>query len=132
MAGKLHTFRGSFKAFDIVVYGCVAFLIAAMSLTVYAAPTTSDPVVHIRARARSWIFPIDHDRVVQPLVAEGTCRIAIERGAVRVVASDCPQRICMTMGAISSPNRWIACLPHDLFIVVRGDAVRSRVDGVAF
>ena len=132
MAGKLHTFRGSFKAFDIVVYGCVALLIAAMSLTVYAAPTTSDPVVHIRSQARSWIFPIDHDRVVQPLVAEGTCRIAIERGAVRVVASDCPQRICMTMGAISSPNGWIACLPHDLFIVVRGDAVRSRVDGVAF
>lgn len=132
MAGELHTFRSYFKVFDIVVYGCVALLIGAIAFTVYAAPATSDPAVHIRSRAQSWIFPIDQDHVVQPLVAEGTCRIAIEHGAVRVVASDCPQRICMTMGAISSPNGWIACLPHDLFIVVRGAAVRSRVDGVAF
>ncbi len=108
----------------------------AVAVTVLAAATAygtpvSNPIVQIRAGGKILLYPLNTDRVIAPLDDPESCRIAIESDTVRVVSSNCPQRICVSMGAINSSGQWIACLPHKVFIdFVAGPA--GRVDAQTF
>ncbi len=65
----------------------------------------------------------------------GLTRIHVENGHVSVSDSDCRDKICVAMGAISRPTAWIACLPNRVFVRVAavGDSSdKEAVDDVAF
>lgn len=47
--------------------------------------------------------------------------IQIEKGKVRIIEADCPDRICIKNGWISEPGQMIVCLPHKLVIEIKGD-----------
>jgi hypothetical protein len=71
-------------------------------------------VVHIR-------LPADTTLTVGGPVGE--TRIEIRGLAVRVVESDCPGRLCVRAGAISSPGQAIACLPNRVVVRLTGDSL---------
>jgi hypothetical protein len=50
----------------------------------------------------------------------GTVVVQVEDGAVRIVESDCPQHLCVAMGAKSRPGEIIACVPNALVIRLQG------------
>lgn len=50
----------------------------------------------------------------------GKNKIAIENESIAVIESDCHDHICEQFGYISKPGESIACLPHRLYIEVRG------------
>ena len=60
-------------------------------------------------------------------IPNGTNVIAIEGGKIYMKTADCPDRSCVYAGKISKKGSVIACLPHGVKIVVRGE--REGVDG---
>ena len=96
---------------DFVVVLIAAVIISGVSYVAYGG-AASGGTARIRSDDTTWLYPLDRQRVVVPLEESGTCEITITNGTVAVTASDCPQQICISMGAISRPSQWIACLPH--------------------
>ena len=50
----------------------------------------------------------------------GYNRIRVENGMVFVEEADCPDKICVREGRKQNTGEVIACLPHELIIVVEG------------
>ena len=49
-----------------------------------------------------------------------TNTLVIENGSARVVEASCPDRICVSRGAVRYNGESIVCLPHKLVITVEG------------
>lgn len=62
--------------------------------------------------------------------AGGYNRIRVEDGAVFVAEADCPDQICVREGKKHRGGDTIACLPHELIIVLEG--ADSGTDAVAW
>jgi hypothetical protein len=91
--------------------------------------------VEIRSGDSSWLYPLDSDILFQPLDENGTCLIEINNNTAKVISSNCPLKICISMGEISKWNQWIACLPHNVFISIIGkknDEENSGLDGFVY
>ena len=54
--------------------------------------------------------------------AGGTNTILVEPGRIRVSQANCPDQVCVEMGAISDGTDPIVCLPHKLVIEIVGGA----------
>ena len=74
-----------------------------------------------------------------PLSANTTCRlcggrmaIEIRGGGVRVVASDCPNRVCMRAGRISSPGEMLVCAPNQVLVEIDGERPAQACDAVSY
>lgn len=52
----------------------------------------------------------------------GMNRVRFSVGGVEVVASDCPDQICVRRGMLSRAGETAACLPHQFTLSVEGEA----------
>ncbi|WP_054743752.1 NusG domain II-containing protein [Cellulosilyticum ruminicola] len=52
--------------------------------------------------------------------------IAIENESIRMAKSDCSDHVCEQFGARSKPGQTIVCLPHQIYVEVRGNKVDSE------
>ena len=55
--------------------------------------------------------------------------VEVSGGRVRVLAADCPDRLCVRQGWIRFGGESIVCLPHKLVVTVRGS--EHDLDAVA-
>ena len=55
--------------------------------------------------------------------------VQAERGKVRMLSADCPDRLCVHMGWSDSPARPIVCLPNRVTVVIVGGGERDAVIG---
>lgn len=51
---------------------------------------------------------------------EGRCVVQIKGLKVRVKESDCPDKICVKTGWIDKPGQSIICLPHRIYLEIKG------------
>ena len=84
------------------------------------------------------IYSVDLSRVEEPYEitlsdAHGTNTLRIERGRIRVIDADCPDRVCERMGWIGDGNTApVVCLPHRLVIRIEKSAKSAdSIDAVA-
>ena len=63
----------------------------------------------------------------------GRNKIAIENESIAVIESDCHDHRCEEFGYISKPGENISCLPHHLYIEVRGkqNPSENNIDAIA-
>jgi hypothetical protein len=127
--------RVRIRALDIVIFLLALLTIGMISLQTYVGGRGT-PEITISGAPRGagqgaargadqgaeqqWIYPLDAEvtlRVPGPL---GETVVVIEDGAVRVISSPCPEKICVKTGRISKPGQWIACLPNRVFISIQG------------
>lgn len=47
--------------------------------------------------------------------------VQAENGKVSVISSDCPDKVCINSGAISSSNQMIVCAPAKISISIQGE-----------
>jgi hypothetical protein len=78
-----------------------------------------------RREAASLDLSADRETVVRGRV--GDVRIRVEDGAVRIVASTCPQHLCLAAGAKSRAGEVIACVPNELLVRIVGGPPDSSV-----
>ena len=60
--------------------------------------------------------PLDADRII----SVGKMDIEVKGGKVRVLRSDCPKRLCVAFGLISSPGESIICVANKVIVEVSG------------
>ncbi len=127
---SLRDMKDRIKIFDIAALTIAIIVIFVITFAVYQKKSTHT-LVHIKTETGEWIFPLTEERRFYGEGRSGICNILIRDGTVRVVASDCPEKICQKKGAISLPGQWIACLPNKVFISIQSQNKRM-VDAISF
>ncbi|NQT25881.1 NusG domain II-containing protein [candidate division KSB1 bacterium] len=57
--------------------------------------------------------------------------IEVETGSIRINESDCPHKICVHSGKISSPAQHIVCVPNKVMIEIVSDKP-SEINAVSY
>ncbi|OQX95113.1 hypothetical protein B6I21_07125 [candidate division KSB1 bacterium 4572_119] len=70
------------------------------------------------ANNKIYRYNLDKDREINLHGPIGTTRILIHKGKVRVIHSDCPQKICVKSGWISGSFEIIVCVPNKIIIAI--------------
>ncbi|MBN1698857.1 MAG: NusG domain II-containing protein [Spirochaetales bacterium] len=120
------------KPLDILIIVAASCGIVWYAVSVYRTPSGPGNVV-IRTFDREYIYGLQNNEVVDIEGPMGTTRVLIENGAVRVLSSPCPMKICMKKGPISQAGEWIACLPNAILIRITGvNHERPEIDSVSY
>ncbi|APF27243.1 hypothetical protein NPD7_2725 [Clostridium sporogenes] len=56
--------------------------------------------------------------------------IEIDKGSVRFIDADCPDKVCIKSGVLKKPGETAACLPHKLIITI--EKSDKEVDEVSY
>ena len=107
----------------------------ALVLSIKVASVESGvPIVKIDSVDGAFIYQLDMNREVSVSGPQGLCRVRIQDGTVNVVDSDCPDKLCQTLGPLNESGDWTACLPNSVMIWLEADplAGQSGLDGVAY
>jgi hypothetical protein len=56
--------------------------------------------------------------------------ILIEKGRIRFIEADCPDKVCVKTGWLTRNGEMAACLPNRTIIEIKGQ--NAKVDGVAY
>jgi len=119
------------RPLDIAAALAAAVVIVLTAVAVYA-PGNAAPEVVISGAGGEWIYPLDTNRTLQIPGPLGLTTVEILGKTARVTDSPCKNKICIAMGAISSPGQWIACLPNKVFVRVEGRTARGAADTGAY
>ncbi|MCY6484852.1 NusG domain II-containing protein [Clostridium aestuarii] len=57
--------------------------------------------------------------------------VEIENGGIRIIESDCRDKICVEDGFKDKPGEVLVCLPHKVIIEIKGEE-QSEVDEVSY
>ncbi len=108
------------RPFDIA-----ALLLSVACIVIIAVVSYGEPVeakqIHIHSYTGDWYYPLDSEENLSVPGPLGTTEVVIKDGTVRIEASPCRGKNCITMGAVSKPGAWIACLPNRVFIRITGE-----------
>ncbi|MBW8004129.1 MAG: hypothetical protein FVQ80_19430 [Planctomycetes bacterium] len=118
------------RIFDVAAIAATCLIISIITLVVYQKESENQ-TVKIKTLSADWVFPLSADRQFYGEGPSGRCTILIRDGAVRVIESDCPEKICIKKGKISQAGEWLACLPNKVFISIQGRNKRV-IDAVSF
>lgn len=95
---------------------------------------TSDNKTAVIYQNGEIIREIELDKITEPIEFDITSdshknRIRAERGRIRVISADCPDKVCVNQGWIKNGAVPIVCLPHKITIEIKGGA--EQIDAVA-
>ncbi len=79
-----------------------------------------DPRAVVTQGSKEWILPLDAPRRLEVAGPLGTSVIEVEDGTARFVSSPCRDELCVSMGRLSEPGSWAACLPNKVFVRIEG------------
>lgn len=106
-----------------------ALLLLCLGLLAWLTPgTRGRRVVAERDGQVIFVAPLDQPRRFALEGPLGKTELEIKGGAVRVLSSPCPRKICIGMGAIDRAGELLACVPNHLVIRVEGEAASGPKD----
>lgn len=82
----------------------------------------SEIIIQTEAEPEAYVFPLREEsrsRFVTVTGPVGKTVVELAENRVRVVDSDCPDKVCIHMGWISRPGAPIACLPNRVLVFIR-------------
>jgi hypothetical protein len=123
--------RVRIRALDIFIFLLALLIIGLISLQTYARGRGTPEITisgagqgavqgAAQGAEQQWIYPLDVETTLRVPGPLGETVVEIKDGAVQVISSPCPEKICIKTGRISKPGQWIACLPNRVFISIRG------------
>lgn len=94
-----------------------------------AMPRGSDVIIEIDGKP-AYVFPLYEDRTIPLHTSGGNMLVEIKEKKVRVTESDCPKKICVLQGWVSSGA--IVCLPFKVVIIVGSGSsgLRKGIDAI--
>lgn len=116
------------KPGDIILCVLILALSAVMFFTLLDGDDPSR--VLISYGDESQVFDLFHDREAEITSQGHTLKIRISDGKVSVTESDCPDKVCMASGEISSSSQVIACVPAGVTIKIEGES-DEKIDWIA-
>lgn len=112
----------------------LSLAISVASLFLFQSLDGADEV-HVTTDQGQWVYDLSVDTMVDFTGPVGTTTMAIEDGKVHVHKSDCRNQLCVLAGEIEHGGEWVACLPNNVFIVIKGSpevAGEGEVDDTSF
>ena len=111
------------SALFVLVLICAAVLLLRGALT----SENKTAVVYLNGEV---IREIELDKIKEPIefdivTGEYTNRALAERGRIRRVSANCPDKVCVNQGWIDNGAVPIVCLPHKVTIEIRGGKTAS-------
>lgn len=73
---------------------------------------------------------IEKDGVVDLHLYEGSMKLEVIRGGIRVIESSCPHKLCLNMKAIRRRGQAIVCAPNKVLIKIKG--IDSKHDAISY
>jgi hypothetical protein len=70
----------------------------------------------IEASGKNYIYPVSENNTITVTGPVGKTVISINDNQVYISDSDCRDKICLSMGKLSKPGQWAACLPNRVFV----------------
>ncbi|MDT8423931.1 MAG: NusG domain II-containing protein [Desulfuromonadales bacterium] len=107
----------------LLVSGLILFCVFFLSLRSFRAAG-----VHLIVEQNNQVtykLALDTDRVINLDGPLGPSNIVIEDGAVRFIASPCPNQVCIGMGCASKSGDLLACVPNRLLLRITGRSDRG-------
>ena len=98
----------------------IVTVLVALSFTLLLYRTDGARVVASVNDKIVFVAPLDQDRQVELAGPLGITVLHIENGAVGVISSPCPRKICISMGKASHAGDLIACVPNQLVVRIEG------------
>ncbi|NLZ70075.1 MAG: NusG domain II-containing protein [Clostridiaceae bacterium] len=88
--------------------------VRAVRISAINAPDSADPVAFVPDSADS--------AIIVPVPGEEHVALRFDgKGRVAFAYSDCPDQICVHMGAVERPGQLAVCLPKELVLTVEGE-----------
>ncbi|MFP4509354.1 MAG: NusG domain II-containing protein [Spirochaetaceae bacterium] len=121
-----------FKPFDYLAFVVATAVVIFFIAQAYTGAVESSEV-RVQADGRDYLYNLNEDRVFTVSGPIGETEVEIAGGRVRVPDSPCRDKICVSVGWVSNPGEWIACLPNRVFVRVEGSESESApVDAQTF
>lgn len=82
----------------------------------------SEIIIQTEGEQVAYVFPLREEgrsRFLTVTGPVGKTVVELAENRVRVIDSDCPDKVCVHMGWISRPGAPIACLPNRVLVFVR-------------
>ena len=121
--------RKSKHKWDIILVAGIVFFGAVIALVVLLT-RESGASVAVRVDGKV-IETFDLDQELRYEItgySGGTNTLVISGGQVWLEDADCPDKLCVNMGKISSNGQSIVCLPHRVVIEISAEASEDDVD----
>jgi hypothetical protein len=110
----------------IILFAAAAGICAAVFLLVrFLGPKGTVAVISVDGEVirRVALTGVDRPYDIEIRTEYGHNTVHVEEGAVSVTAADCPDRICVHQGRVTTAGIPIVWMPHRLVIQIEGDAV---------
>jgi len=111
------------KRLLIIIFIVSFFAYALIQLYFNHALSEGQVIVKSRGEIVKYIH-LQNDENVQRLEIEGKVGlliIEIKDGMVRMVSSNCPEKICIKQGWIKNPGQSIVCVPNEVVVYIDND-----------
>lgn len=113
------------KKADIILVA-VVLLISLIFLLLLKSDGKGVAVIYLEGKEHSRIDL--SDTKTEQIINIGNVCIRAYDGEIRVISSDCPDKVCVNSGAVSKNGSVIACVPNKIVIAVEKN--NNYVDGV--
>ncbi|MBI5015392.1 MAG: NusG domain II-containing protein [Deltaproteobacteria bacterium] len=100
--------RGAFTAWDALVVGALV----AVNLFLLLRPSPEPAALEVSSDAGTRVLALGPRRRVDVPGPLGVTTVELDPAGARVVASPCPNRLCLRAGRISRPGQVVACVPN--------------------
>ncbi|MGN0553856.1 MAG: NusG domain II-containing protein [Oscillospiraceae bacterium] len=116
--------RRTFKPSDIVIAVIAAIIFSAVLIFRSIAPNGSSAAVFYNGEQIASL-PLDTDEIY-PFDEYGVT-VEVKNRSVRILHSDCPDKVCERTGFISSSAQTVVCLPNRISVRII-DNTDSNID----
>lgn len=114
-------------SFDRYLVLILALLVATSFLLSFGKEPGARIIVEADNRA-VFTAPLDDARRFEIEGPLGTTLMEIESGAVRVLSSPCPQKICIGLGEARRSGDLLACVPNRVVVRIEGEREGAEYD----
>jgi hypothetical protein len=118
------------KPWDVAIFLLALCLTGFTAFSTYLKPHNNLRVL-IEGQNQKWIFPIDAEETVDVQGPLGTTVVRIYGSQAWVESSPCDNKICVGAGHLNNNGEFAACLPNNVLVVIEGNDVPGKIDGVS-
>lgn len=108
----------------ILLIGIIGIAVICLAIQFMSPASSGNLIVQIDGEKVA-SYPLNEDAEFE--INDGTNRVEITEGTVKMIQADCPDQICVHHKAISKNNETIVCLPNKIVLVIES-AEEAEVD----
>ncbi|HKJ04205.1 MAG TPA: NusG domain II-containing protein [Geopsychrobacteraceae bacterium] len=113
--------------FDRYLVLVLVLLVGASFLLPFSRRSGAEVIVDVQDRT-VFTAPLDQARRFDIEGPLGMTQVEIDNGAVRMLSSPCPQKICIGLGKARRTGDLLACVPNRIVVRIEGDNEEAEYD----